>query len=379
MKRLFELEFEECCNPPAVSSGGDKLLVPFGDALHLFTVKEDGSLTEERIISLPLNLEDEEHSYLPLRYPRVVSVDDDRAVVVGETAYTHWIAADIDLKTGSVRATYLDDSTFPVFGQNPILLDDSHVLVATLETAVCLNLGSFQEVFRIRTYDEEYCAVGEEDVTPDEQITQGGVVWDASRAMLHVAWRAFNENSLQGYDIDLNNGTCARAYRSSAICEDDGAGLSLDPGGNGFCMMIQTMDKVILYPPGQTEPPRLAPLGCLVWTNLEGVERDRLPVDGELGRDFAWSSHQQYGADGIAVAATGYRFSAEDKASPPIYIRPDRIILGTPGGLLIEANRAARTQEIIHDLGECLNGLQYHSSTNRLFAACGNRLIVLES
>ena len=390
MRVLDEQTFAAEIGPAAPNAAGDRVLVPVaGREVRVCRVDDGGRLGTERVIALPtepyddVENDDAEQDGPRFGYTRASFVGEDLAVVVREIDSIPFNVACIDLRSGAQIADISPEEMYVhVYGPDPLPLGPRHVLAVGIENAVCLEVPSLREAFRIRAFDEEGAPVGEDEhVLGDEQIAANGVAWDRSASTLHVLWSAFNQNSLQGYRIDLEQGAFERAYRRTDVSGDDGVGLCLNPDGSGLTAMVQTMDLLVSFAPGETEAPRLARLGFLQLFAPDGAtETARIPLESELRRDFAWGEHHSLAADGKTMTVTGYRFSTDDLCTQPIYVAPRRVVVGTPSGLLLGVDVASGTQEVLHDLGGPLIGLRYHAATRRLVAACrAGRLILLEA
>jgi hypothetical protein len=335
------------------------------------TLGDSGSLKESRFIRLsPGRYDRPVHAKVDFEDTKIAFLDDETLLVArgirqlgggksGLPKPANISLAAIRIETGEMLAEFTDSQYAPIFAA-PLLIPPNYVLFTAANTAICLDTRSFQEVFRLRKFDEKDAVIGEK-ASGGEQISPNAVAYDSTTGILYVLWREFVSSFLQTYRLHPEEGTFEPLQRRAILEGLEGNSLCLRPDGKEVTVWATVMDEVIDCRTKQglrmPDTVRFGRLGIFsqdgerfLDVNLE-VELYRVepqippPTPGQEPKstdtpeprlmwpksDFFFGVHYSYGPD----MELGVRYGVKQYASEPFYLDQHTVVINTPSGELI--------------------------------------------
>ena len=160
------------------------------------SLEESDSLEEHRFLRLsPDRYQRGSAGEVHFRDTKLTFLNDQTLLVAREiqrlggarpaapAAQDHISLAAIKIATGKVVAEFTDSAYGPILAA-PFFLSPSYVLLTAGQTVICIDTASFQEVFRLRSFDESGAIVDEEASSPGEQVA--GIAYHSASGILYV-------------------------------------------------------------------------------------------------------------------------------------------------------------------------------------------------
>jgi hypothetical protein len=275
------------------------------------------------------------------------------------------------VQTGKVLGRFADESYDVV--ANPLVIAPHHALLFTLSTVICIDLTTFRESFRIRTFDPDGQVIGEEGVSGGEQVTPNGVAYDPRTRRLYVLWREFVSSYLQTYRLRLEKDSFERLDRrlieSSPDLALEGAGLCLDSTGRQVAVWLTTMDEVVdCRTQNGLKMPDKARLGQLALVDRQGARfidvESALEFHPWLHGDFSIASYTD--SEGKEI---GIRYGVGHYEAKPFFLDQQTIVVNTPSGILLGVNQQTGAVQKLNRIGQSVADLWFHGGKRRLIQA----------
>jgi hypothetical protein len=411
MRVIARVDFGEPITSVALEPGGDRVTVAVGDRLLVYSLGR-GSLDPSSTIPLAtdhllrpgdtgVTASDTRVAFLDERTlfvaRKLVRETPDRSVPWVDRERLH--LAILDARTGDLLVEHDEPFEYGL-RSDPLPVSEKHVLIERHygQSIACLEVPGFREVCRLRSHDDQGNVIGDDDCDPEEQVAPDGYVFDDRDQLLHVLWGVFNEAILQTYRLDLADSRFVRVSRFSVLDRHEPTGLSLDPSGS-VAASLQIMDDLIdlrgervadwtqsrgamlaLRGEGEPELPRTARLGCLGL--FSGQDRRFLDLISETERDFIHSPQWTPDEDGRMVVV-GFRLAAGtgDGAhlTKPVFVDDERLVVGTPSGLLLCLDAGSGRSEVVHDFCSPIRGIRFHRDQRLLLVGCADGTFVVGS
>jgi hypothetical protein len=321
----------------------------------------------------------DEHKVLPLATARregiwpstkLAFVGDDVLLVAREMPQIRVSA--FQIATGNIVGGFEDEAYGPMFAP-PLLLSTRHVLISAAETAICIDLNSFREVFRIRRLDEDGLAVDEDDFVAGEQVSPNGIAYDSRTGFLYVLWRSFVNSFLQTYRLDLEGNRFERLQRRLVLEGFEGNGLCLSDDGTRIAGWFTTVDETVdcRTEEGMKMPEmgRLGRLGALSPTQDRFIDvHTKIELHPWLKCDFEIQSAYSTDPQGN-VTEIGIRYGVESYTPKPFFLDDHTVVINTPGGSLIGVDSSSGASRVLYNVLSPLRDLCFHPGKRLLLLA----------